>query len=170
MPPTPQRPKLKKRLPKQDAESAHDEDRERTRKRLKAKKRPKPWQAQVIPNDEVVNMIVALTRRGLPLSTIARFIATTESRLRGWLERGEQAVEQGSDLKVDRPYMTLYLQTGKALAYFEAKQVASLCSSGNRLWRQNLAILERLDPRNWSRTRYEDPDQVEDLTPDQRFL
>lgn len=171
MPSSHPRPQLKKRRSRNGADSVSSKEKSRKRKRLEGEeKRPKPWQAQTRPNEEVVNMVTALTRRGLPLSTIARFIATTETRLRTWLERGESAVEQGSDLLEDRIYMTLFLQTGKALAYFEARQVRELCSPRNKFWRQNLAILERLDPRNWSRTRYEDPDQVEDLAPDQRFL
>lgn len=140
------------------------------RKAAPVRRKPKPWQSLKEPNKEVVRMICALFRKGVPHSTIARFICTTETRLKAWLNRGEAAIEEESEEEEDLIYMQLYLQSSKAAAYFEAVQVQELTLPGNKFWRQRLAILERADPRNWARTSYEDLGEEEEVNPDESFL
>ncbi len=129
-----------------------------------------PWQALVEPNQAVINQIDKLLRRGLPLATCARYIATTETRLKRWLERGELAVEGGSDAEDDRIYMILFITAAKAHAHYEAEQISSLSDPENALWRRALSVLERRDSRTWGKIVDESGEQGEMIDPDSRFL
>jgi hypothetical protein len=129
-----------------------------------------PWQALVEPNEAVINQIDKLLRRGLPLATCARYIATTETRLKRWLERGELAVESNSDDEDDRIYMMLFMAAAKAHAHYEADQIQSLSDPENSLWRRALSVLERRDSRTWGKAIDESGDQGEMIDPDSRFL
>lgn len=110
-----------------------------------------PWQALSEPNVKVLKLIPSLVRKGLPLASVARYIATTESRLKKWLERGEQAVEESNTEYEERIYAELYLRVAKAFAEYEAKNLDSLNDPENGHWRRPLSILERRDARNWNR-------------------
>lgn len=129
-----------------------------------------PWQALTEPNEAVINQIVKLLRRGLPLATCARYIATTETRVKRWLERGENAVEGNSDDEGDRIYMQLFLAAARAHAQYEAEQIASLSDPENSLWRRALSVLERRDSRTWGKVSEDAQDSGEVLDPDSKFL
>ena len=129
-----------------------------------------PWQALTEPNDSVINQIVKLLRRGLPLATCARYIATTETRLKRWLERGENAVEGNSDDEADRIYMRLFLEAARAHAYYESEQIASLSDPENALWRRALSVLERRDSRTWGKITEDAQESGEVLDPDSKFI
>ena len=129
-----------------------------------------PWQALVEPNEAVCNQIEKLLRRGLPLATCARYIATTETRLKRWLERGENAVEGNSDDPEDRIYMMLFLTAARAHAHYESEQIASLSDPENALWRRALSVLERRDSRTWGKITEDSSEQGEIVDPDSRFI
>lgn len=129
-----------------------------------------PWQALTEPNEAVINQITKLLRRGLPLATCARYIATTETKLKRWFERGEHAVEGGSDDPEDRVYMQLFLLAAKAHAEYESEQIQSLSDPDNALWRRALSVLERRDARTWGKISEESAEAGEVLDPDSKFI
>jgi hypothetical protein len=129
-----------------------------------------PWQALTSPNEAVINQVEKLLRRGLPLATCARYIATTETRLKRWLERGENAVETNSDEVEDRIYMQLFITAARAHAYYESEQIASLSDPENALWRRALSVLERRDARTWGKIVDDSAEQGEIIDPDSKFI
>jgi hypothetical protein len=129
-----------------------------------------PWQALTSPNEAVINQVEKLLRRGLPLATCARYIATTETRLKRWLERGENAVETNSDEVEDRIYMQLFITAARAHAQYEAEQIASLSDPENALWRRALSVLERRDARTWGKIVDDSAEQGEIIDPDSKFI
>ena len=131
---------------------------------------PQPWQALTEPNEAVINQVTKLLRRGLPLATCARYIATTETRLKRWMERGENAIETESVGDEDRIYAHLYLECARAHSHYEAEQIASLSDPDNALWRRALSVLERRDSRTWGKQETESQDSGEIIDPDSKFL
>ena len=129
-----------------------------------------PWQALTEPNEGVIHQITKLLRRGLPLATCARYIATTETRLKRWFERGENAVEGGSDDEADRIYMHLFLSAARAHAEYESEQIQSLSDPENALWRRALSVLERRDARTWGKISEDSAEAGEVLDPDSKFI
>ncbi len=131
---------------------------------------PQPWQALTEPNEAVINQVVKLLRRGLPLSTCARYIATTETRLKRWMERGENAIETESVGVEDQIYAQLYLEAARAHAHYESEQIASLSDPDNALWRRALSVLERRDSRTWGKQETDTQESGEIIDPDSKFL
>ena len=132
---------------------------------------PAPWQALSEPNAEVLDVIEQLIRKGMPLASVARSIATTETRLKRWLERGEVAVDEENWDESERIYSELFLRAARAQSLYEESQLDSLNDPDNGNWRRPLSILERRDARNWDRKPMDEGgDSGEEFEADQKFV
>jgi hypothetical protein len=93
------------------------------------------------PNLE--NRIVKLVRKGVPYTTVCRYVGITPKTFKDWLEKGKNGYT--------REHVRFYERVARAEAHAEMKILQSLRAHSKADWRVSAWQLERRWPEHWAK-------------------
>lgn len=96
--------------------------------------------------DTVVERLVAILKVGGYVETAAAAVGVSKQTLYNWLERGDPAGAK----KADEPFRAFRQQLEQARAEGEAVLVTRIQIAGQKDWKANAWMLERINPGIWA--------------------
>lgn len=98
------------------------------------------------PAPEILDKAVKMASKPIAVETIAQAIGVPRQTLLTWLERGEAFGEDSDDWRAD-----FYMRFAQARANVQASLVEGLELKGEKDWKSNAWLLERLFPNAYGK-------------------
>jgi len=107
-----------------------------------------------ILNDEMIDSLVDLLKRGNYLGVSAKYVGINPGTLSIYLRKGQELIDEDRDDydDVELLYVRLAREVEKARAWSQVKMVEVIRQAAQSQWQAAAWYLERTDNQNWGRT------------------